>query len=246
LLSELSPRLEEYLIRLYVRKPFDPKELEALLERHAADDAQRDRVARSVRLFNTIVPTGTHLKFGWPDALAEAGQVGVPALMAAVGDKSYPSFIRHDGAWALGLIGDPRAIETLTAVAEDEATPAKYRDIAREFVRVLKEKAAQAAPRIEAAGKVDSAKEAAAPLPDLRLTGGEVTPEAISKLAARHWGTVTLAEAHLTGEIVERLRQAGSIRQLRLFGTGLSGQIPRLEHVTGLTGLENRRSAQRS
>jgi HEAT repeat protein len=78
--------------------------------------------------------------------------------MAAVGDKSYPSFVRHDGAWALGLIGDPRAIETLMAVAEDEATPAKYRDIARAFVRALKENAAQAAPRNEAAGQRTSAK----------------------------------------------------------------------------------------
>lgn len=146
LLAELSPRMEEDLVRLYIRKPFNSAELEMLLKQHAADKAQRDRVARSVRLFNAIVSGGTHLKYGWPDGLAESGPAGVPALMAAVVDKTYPKFIRHDGAWALGLIGDPRATDTLIVVAEDDATPAKYKDIAREFVRALKEKAAAGPP----------------------------------------------------------------------------------------------------
>ena len=142
LLAELLPRMEEDLIRLYVCKPFNPGQLESLLDQHTSDKAQRDRIAKSVRLVNAILPNGTRLKFGWPDALAEAGPVGVSALMAAVTDKTYPHFIRNDGAWALGLIGDPRAIDALAAVAEDEATPAKYKDIAQEFVRSLKKKTA--------------------------------------------------------------------------------------------------------
>ena len=80
--------------------------------------------------------------------------------------------------------------------------------------------------------------EAPAPLPDIRLTGDEVTPEAIAKLADREWGTVTLADARFNGAIIERLRHVPSIRTLRLFGDGLSGQIPRLETVQGLVGLE--------
>lgn len=139
LLAELSRRMEEDLVRLYVRQPFHPAELELLLDQHAADTSHRDQVAKSVRLVNAILPNGTQLKYGWPDALAEAGPAGVPLLMAAVGDKTYPKFIRDDGAWALGLIGDPRAIDTLTAVAEDETTPDKYKDIARGFVRAMKE-----------------------------------------------------------------------------------------------------------
>ena len=152
--------MEEDLVRLYVRKPFNPAQLESLLDQHAADRSQRNRVAKAVRLVNAILPNGTQLKYGWPDALAEAGPAGVPALIAAVGDKTYPNFIRNDGAWALGLIGDPQAIDTLTAVAEDEETPAKYKDIAREFVRALREK------------KVDvPQKEAAVAKPALCITG---------------------------------------------------------------------------
>lgn len=78
----------------------------------------------------------------------------------------------------------------------------------------------------------------AEPPPDLRLMRDEVTGEAISRLAGKHWGTVTLYEARFNGEIVERLRHAASIRTLRLSGTGLSGQVPRLERVSGLVGLE--------
>jgi len=94
-----------------------------------------------VRLFHAIIPGGTRLKYGWPDGLAEAGAAGVPALMTAVQDKTYPSFIRYDGVWALGLIGDVRALPVLREMADEEATPEKYRDIAREFLRAIEEKA---------------------------------------------------------------------------------------------------------
>ena len=53
-----------------------------------------------------------------------------------------------------------------------------------------------------------------APLPDIRLTGDEVTPEAIVKLADREWGTVTLGGARFNGAIIERLRHVPSIRTL--------------------------------
>jgi Leucine-rich repeat (LRR) protein len=99
------------------------------------------------------------------------------------------------------------------------------------------------APRMKIAPKPGAAKkpakaQASAALPDIRLTGDEVTPEAIAKLADRAWGTVTLAHARFNGAVIEGLRHVPSIRTLRLFGDGLSGQIPRLETVKGLVGLE--------
>jgi beta-lactamase regulating signal transducer with metallopeptidase domain/tetratricopeptide (TPR) repeat protein len=92
----------------------------------------------------------------------------------------------------------------------------------------------------EAVGKDPAVREEARPgaLPDVRLAGDEVTEQAIERLAGKALGTVTLADAKLSGAIVERLRHVASIRSLRLFGTGLSGQIPRLEHVPGLEELE--------
>ena len=67
----------------------------------------------------------------------------------------------------------------------------------------------------------------------------EVTPEAIARLAGKHWGTVTLVSAKLDATILEALSHAASIHTLRLFGgAGLNGQIPRLQHVKGLRGLE--------
>jgi len=87
-------------------------------------------------------------------------------------------------------------------------------------------------------GALEATAVAPAPLPDIRLTGDEVTPEAIAKLADREWGTVTLAGARFNGAIIEGLRHVPSIHTLRLFGDGLSGQIPRLETVKGLVGLE--------
>jgi beta-lactamase regulating signal transducer with metallopeptidase domain/NADPH-dependent 7-cyano-7-deazaguanine reductase QueF-like protein len=97
-------------------------------------------------------------------------------------------------------------------------------------------------PKRKRAPKPGAAKgakaEAPAPLPDIHLTGDEVTPEAIAKLSDRAWGTITLADARFNGEIIERLRHVPSIHTLRLFGEGLSGQIPRLETVQGLVSLE--------
>jgi beta-lactamase regulating signal transducer with metallopeptidase domain len=83
-----------------------------------------------------------------------------------------------------------------------------------------------------------SKAEAPAPLPDIRLTGDEVTPETITKLSNRNWGMITLADARFNGEVIERLRHVPSIHTLRLFGEGLSGQIARLQAVKGLVGLE--------
>jgi hypothetical protein len=74
--------------------------------------------------------------------------------------------------------------------------------------------------------------------PDITFKDSEVTGEAIGQLAGRDWGTVTLRGAQFDGEIIERLRHAGSIHTLRLYGEGLSGQLPRLEHVRGLVDLE--------
>jgi hypothetical protein len=90
----------------------------------------------------------------------------------------------------------------------------------------------------EGAAQKPAKAEAPAPLPDIRLTGDEVTPEAIAKLADREWGTVTLANARFNGAIIEGLRHVPSIRTLRLFGDGLSGQIPRLNAVKWLVDLE--------
>ena len=76
-------------------------------------------------------------------------------------------------------------------------------------------------------------------LRDVRLVDAEVTPEAIARLAGKHWGTVTLVSAKLDGTILEPLSRAASIHTLRLFGgAGLNGQIPRLQHVKRLRGLE--------
>ncbi len=75
-------------------------------------------------------------------------------------------------------------------------------------------------------------------LPDIYFAENDVSPETIQIMAGGHYGTVTLAGARFDGAIVEGLRHVGSIETLRLFGEGLSGQIPRLEHVSGLTGLE--------
>ena len=141
LLAEIVPRIEQDLIRMYARKPLHADQLDAFFKEHFTDAASQERVMKSVRLFNTIVPQGTYLKYGWPDGLAEAGAAGVPALMTAVQDKTYPSFIRYDGVWALGLIGDVRALPVLREMADEEATPEKYRDIAREFLRAIEEKA---------------------------------------------------------------------------------------------------------
>ncbi len=74
--------------------------------------------------------------------------------------------------------------------------------------------------------------------PDLRLEGAQVTVDAVKTLAGEDWGTVTLADARFDGAVIEALRHAKSIRTLRLFGQGFSGQIPRLQHVAGLVGLE--------
>lgn len=137
LLAQFTPRLEDELIRMYVRKPLDAAQFESLLQQHCSDPSQRERLAKTVRLFNAIIPGGTRLKYGWPDGLAEAGTSGVPQLMEAVRDKTYPKFIRHDGTWALGLIGDPRALPVLIEVAQDESTPEKYKNIAREFANTL-------------------------------------------------------------------------------------------------------------
>jgi beta-lactamase regulating signal transducer with metallopeptidase domain/Leucine-rich repeat (LRR) protein len=98
-------------------------------------------------------------------------------------------------------------------------------------------------PRMKRAPKPSADKkpakaQAPAALPDIRLTGDEVTSEAIGKLADRAWGTVTLADARLDGAVIEGLRHVPSIRRLRLSGDGLSGQVPRLETVKGLIGLE--------
>lgn len=85
-------------------------------------------------------------------------------------------------------------------------------------------------------GKPPEAADAA--VPDLRLEGSDVSEQAIARLADRHWGTVTLADCRFNGGILEGLRHAASIRELCLLGNGLSGQIPRLENVKGLLGLE--------
>ena len=74
---------------------------------------------------------------------------------------------------------------------------------------------------------------------NVRLVDAEVTPEAIARLAGKHWGTVTLVSAKLDGTILEPLSRAASIHTLRLFGgAGLNGQIARLQHVKRLRGLE--------
>ena len=75
-------------------------------------------------------------------------------------------------------------------------------------------------------------------LPSLRLEGEQVTVESLAVLTGKAWDTVTLADARFDGPVVAALCKAKSIRTLRLFGDGLSGQIPRLKHVAGLTGLE--------
>ncbi|HND55962.1 MAG TPA: hypothetical protein PLV92_26275, partial [Pirellulaceae bacterium] len=108
LLAELSPQMEELLVRLYVRRPFDTRELDALMGASSVAAERKVRITRTVKLVNNLLPAGTPLKYGWPDALAETGPDRVAQLVAAVSDTSYPNFIRHDGAWALGLIGDPR------------------------------------------------------------------------------------------------------------------------------------------
>ena len=75
-------------------------------------------------------------------------------------------------------------------------------------------------------------------LPDIRIEGKEVTVEMIEKMTDRKWGTVTFADAKFNGAMIERLRHIPSIRKLRLFGEGLSGQIGRLENVNGLVALD--------
>src|SRR5262249_8190596 len=90
----------------------------------------------------------------------------------------------------------------------------------------------------EGAAQKPAKAEAPAPLPNISLTGNEVTPEAIAKLADCEWGTVTLAGARLNGTIIEPLRHVPSIRTVRLFGDQLSGQIGRLETVKWLVDLE--------
>ncbi|MFO0905918.1 MAG: serine/threonine-protein kinase [Pirellulales bacterium] len=142
LLAEVAPRMEEHLVRLYARRPLNVEQLDVLLKEYCRDASQRERIAQTVRLLNAILPQGTRLKYGWPDGLADAGPDGVPRLMEAVRDPTYPSFIRYDGAWALGLIGDARALPVLQEIADDDATPTKYQDIAREFVRAMEEKRA--------------------------------------------------------------------------------------------------------
>jgi Leucine-rich repeat (LRR) protein len=77
-----------------------------------------------------------------------------------------------------------------------------------------------------------------AQLPYLRLEGSQITDEALFSLAGHDWGDICLSTAKFNGEIIERLRHAHSIRSLRLYGTDISGQIPRLANVAGLKELE--------
>ncbi len=75
-------------------------------------------------------------------------------------------------------------------------------------------------------------------LPDVGWEGEEVTPEQIDTLAGKAWGTVTLSKDKYTGELIERLRHATSIRCLRLHGEDFGGQTGRLHHIAGLEELE--------
>ena len=75
-------------------------------------------------------------------------------------------------------------------------------------------------------------------LPDIRVTGKDVTIKLIEEMADQKWGTVTFADTKFTGAMIERLRHIPSIRTLRLFGERLSGQIGLLRNVNGLVALD--------
>jgi secreted protein with Ig-like and vWFA domain len=73
---------------------------------------------------------------------------------------------------------------------------------------------------------------------DVTFSEQEVSIEAIGALSGQNIGTLSLLGAQFDGAIIEGLRHTASIESLRLYGDGLSGQIPRLAHITGLTSLE--------
>ena len=75
-------------------------------------------------------------------------------------------------------------------------------------------------------------------LPSIRIEGDDVTPDSIvAKLAGKRWDSVTLANAKFSSTLMAKLEQVTSIKSLRLYGEGLSGHIPRLRKVSGLSEL---------
>ena len=75
-------------------------------------------------------------------------------------------------------------------------------------------------------------------LPNIHLLGEDVNMDNIvATLAGKRWGTVTLADAQFSSPLMASLSQATSIKSLRLYGEDLSGHIPRLRRVNGLSQL---------
>lgn len=70
------------------------------------------------------------------------------------------------------------------------------------------------------------------------LAGKQVNAESLAKLSGRHFEEVTLRNATLNGKLVRLICAAGSIKNLRIFGIGLSGQVNRLQNLSGLIKLE--------
>ena len=73
----------------------------------------------------------------------------------------------------------------------------------------------------------------------LDLSGSQVTTENLRSLfVGNPYESVSLRNAKFTGEIINIVAEAKSIQHLKLSGIGLSGHIPRLAKIPGLTRLE--------
>lgn len=76
--------------------------------------------------------------------------------------------------------------------------------------------------------------------PDVTLRDPkEVTVEALQKLSGGDWGKVSL-QGNFTAPMLECLRRARSIRELRVEGTGVNGNWAKLEQLPSLLSLELR------
>ena len=76
-------------------------------------------------------------------------------------------------------------------------------------------------------------------LPDIDLSGENVSVADFDQLAQKHWGSVQVKihQRNSAGAVFHRLNAAGSIRTLHAYGEGAADQIPRLENLNGLVGL---------
>ena len=70
----------------------------------------------------------------------------------------------------------------------------------------------------------------------IRLDGADVIVERLRQLAGKAWGTVTLVDGPLNGEIAHALARAESIRSLRILGGDIAGDISWL-HVVPMRAL---------